>query len=247
MKVSHIVPTDLLDLIEGRDFYMCLANVAYKNKEYADFYKKQKENGAFILLDNGAAEANQMSLEIISQVIEYIHPNEVILNDSLCNKEETLIKSKQALDYYKSKNYDCQYMFVPQGKNFREWVECYQSFKMDDISTIGVSKFNTSFWKESDARYDCCLWLDKFSKHQNKQVHLLGCHENMKEVKYISQDFDFVRSNDTALAYIYAQNLLDINCGDRPKGNIDFNKSNFNINQIRQLEKNIKTFDNLFV
>lgn len=240
-KISHIVSSDLLELIDGRDFYMCLANIASKDENYCNFYKKQVENGKFVLLDNGAAESDQMTLDVMWSVIEKINPTEVILNDCLLNGEETIKTSTEALNFYKSKGYKGQYMFVPQGKNFEEWKQCYQNMDKTDISTIGVSKFLTSGWNDSNARYKCCFYINN-----TIPVHLLGCHENINEVKQISNNFSNIRSNDTAIAYIYAQANQSIEDGNRPSGQINFIKSDLNKQQLELLKQNINTFDKLF-
>lgn len=242
-KISHIVPSNLLPLIEGRPFYMCLANIASKNNNYLKFYKRQVEKGAFVLLDNGAAESDQMTLDVMWSVIEQINPSEVILNDCLMDCDETIKRSTEALNFYKQKGYKGQFMFVPQGSSLEEWIRCYETMDKTDISTIGVSKFVTKGWNYSDARWDCCAYLNV---HGKPQVHLLGCHENIKEVVEIASTFDFIRSNDTAIAYIYAQANKSIYDGDRPKGEINFIKSDLNEDQLALLEQNISDFDAYF-
>lgn len=242
-KISHIVSSDLLDLIDNRPFYMCLANIASKDENYCNFYKKKVEDGAFVLLDNGAAESDQMTLDIMWSVIEKIHPTEVILNDALLDGSETIRRSTEALIFYKSKGYQGQFMFVPQGKTLDEWIRCYNCMDKTDISTIGVSKFVTSGWNDSNARFECCEYLNE---HGKPSVHLLGCHENIYEVEQISKHFDFIRSNDTAISYIYALANKHIDDGDRPKGEINFIKSDLNPEQIELLKQNMQTFDNLF-
>lgn len=237
-KVSHIVSSDLLDLIDGRDFYMCLANIASKDEHYCEFYKKQVEKGAFVLLDNGAAEADQMTLDVMWSVIEKINPSEVILNDCLLDGEETIKRSLEALNFYKQKGYKGQYLFVPQGKNIREWIRCFEDMDKSEISTIGVSKFVTSGWKDSLARVKCCLYIDG-----QYPVHLLGCHEMIGEVGYIAEGFENIRSNDTAIAYIYALANKDIYDGKRPEGEINFIKSDLTSEQIELLKSNIQKFD----
>lgn len=238
IKISHIVSSDLLDMIEGRDFYMCLANIASKDEKYCEFYKKQVQNGKFVLLDNGAAEADQMTLDVMWSVIEKINPSEVILNDSLLNGEETIKKSLEALKFYEEKGYEGQYMFVPQGKNYEEWKECYKNMDLSKISTIGVSKFVTSGWNDSNARYKCCFYIN-----ETRSIHLLGCHENIDEVKRISKNFWNVRSNDTAIAFIYAQANKKIREGNRPEGEINFIESGFNEEQKQLLKTNMELFD----
>ena len=239
-KVSHIVSSDLLDLIDGRDFYMCLANIASKDKHYSDFYKEQVKKGAFVLLDNGAAESDQMTLDVMWKVIEEINPTEVILSDALLDGEETIRRSKEALDFYEEKGFKGQYMFVPQGKNIREWIRCFEDMDKTKISTIGVSKFCTDAWKDSLARVKCCLYID-----EKAPVHLLGCHERIGEVGYIANGFNNIRSNDTAIAYIYAQANQDITVGTRPEGEINFIKSDLTSEQVELLKSNMEKFDRM--
>ncbi|MBR6907718.1 hypothetical protein IKN40_04430 [bacterium] len=243
-KISHIVSTDLLDLIDGRDFYMCLANIASKNEDYCNFYKQQVEKGAFVLLDNGAAESDQMTLDVMLSVIKKINPTEVILNDSLSNCDETIERSLQALKFYQDNNVNCQFMFVAQGQNFSEWARCLTTFpELSKISTIGVSKFNTSVWKEDDARLKCCELINNLLPE--KPIHLLGCHKDIREVAKISSQCINIRSNDTAFAQICAMSYQNILDGERPHGEMNFIESYFSEGQKQLLKQNIKLFDNL--
>lgn len=242
MKVSHIVPKDILNLIDNREFYMCLANIAIKDKDYLEFYRKQSDRGSFVLLDNGAAEADQMTLDIMWKIIEQVHPSEVILNDSLLNKDETLRLSRQALQYYLLKGYKGQFMFVPQGKNIDEWIECFKEFDNDYISTIGVSKFITSGWNDLRGRYKC---IEQLRKLTDKPVHLLGCHYSIKELKEIENDFDNIRSNDSAIAYIYSLAKEEIDKVSRPDKEINFLQNELTDRQIKLLKKNIHIYDSL--
>lgn len=242
-KISHIVSSDLLDLIDNRDFYMCLANIACKDENYRNFYKKQVEKGAFVLLDNGAAEHDQMTLDVMWSVIEAINPTEVILNDCLMDGAETIRRSLEALEFYESKGYKGQYMFVPQGKNISDWVCCFELMPKQKISTIGVSKFVTSGWNDSVARYKCCRCIED-SKYI-LPVHLLGCHEHIGEVKEIVNRFPNIRSNDTAIAYIYALANKHIEDGNRPEGEINFIKSDLDSERLEVLKQNINRFDTL--
>lgn len=245
-EISHIVSSDLLDLIDNRKFYMCLANIASKDENYCNFYAEQVKKGAFVLLDNGAAESDQMTLDVMWSVIEKINPTEVILNDCLMNGAETIRRSLEAIDFYKSKGYKGQFMFVPQGKDLFEWLLCLQLMDKSSINTIGVSKFVTSGWKNSNARYLCCHQINQLY-HSKFKVHLLGCHENINEVATVATQFpNIVRSNDTAIAYIYAHAGKSITDGDRPSGEINFIKSELTDEQVELLKQNIQKFDSLF-
>lgn len=246
MKISHIVPKNSLDIIDGRDFYMCLANIAYKDKEYAQYYADQVKKGAFVLLDNGAAEHDQMTLQQILEVIKVINPSEVVLSDTLCNGNETIRKSLEAIEFYRSNGYTGQFMFVPQGDTLQEWCQCFKQMSdHPEIDTFGISKFMTSHFKMSDARLKGLLYMEDVGQRKYT-VHLLGCHENIDELSQIKTAIRYscenirIRSTDTAIAYIYAQQQLDIGKGNRPEGEIDFIDGR---NYDYQLKKNIYTFD----
>src|SRR5690554_5454058 len=101
MQLSHIVPVKHLNLIDGRDFHMCLANIAHKNKTYLNFYKKQAEQGKFVLLDNGAAEGEQLSIEQVWAIAKQINPSEIVLHDELGDPAATIYKSLKSATHYK--------------------------------------------------------------------------------------------------------------------------------------------------
>ena len=236
MQVSHIVPTDLLYLIENRDFYMCLANIANINSEYLEFYKRKSQEGKFILLDNGEAEGNQMDLDNMLDIIKEINPSEIILNDELNNREKTIEKSFIALDFYKSKGYDKQLMFVAQGIDFIDWCENFQEKELlKNIHTIGIPKVISKKWTTYD-RYDCCKQLSIL----NFDIHLLGCNEPLNYLKYFNK-LKNIRSIDTALSYLKAKANEKIDIGIRPNTTMDF--INHQLLDINLLKYNIETFD----
>lgn len=241
MTVSHILPTDLLYLIENRPFYMCLANIASKNNNYLNFYKKQKENGSFILLDNGAAESDQMSLDIMWDIIKEINPNEIILNDVMTNREATIEQSTISLDYYKSIGYKGQYMYVAHGINYTDWLKNFEYKRfLSNIHTIGVPKIISWLWsKTSNNRYKCCKYLSdkKFN------IHLLGCNEPINNITQINRDLN-VRSIDTALSYLCTKDSIYLSdFKQRSSTQMDFYKSELGQDGINLLQENIKYFD----
>ena len=241
MVISHILPIDLLGLIEKRPFYMCLAHLAYKNDKYLDFYKKQSELGKFVLLDNGAYEGEQLTKEQMFEVVQKIKPSEIILNDCLFDGPETIKLSKDSLKYYKSNGYTGKYMFVPQGNTFEEWKQCHNYMSLVDVSTIGIAKHINKTFNNDDARYECCDWL----KETIFKIHLLGCQTNINEVYKIGKQFNNVRSCDTALAYIYSMDDKVCWYCDRPDCKIDFYNNELSEAQTELLNWNISLIDNL--
>lgn len=250
MKLSPIIPKKHLELIKGRPFYMCLANVCVKDKDYMDFYKKERENGAFILMDNGAGDLDQITEEEILECALYVRPNELILTDTLCDMDKTIEGTFRSMKYYRDNGYTGQFMAVPQGNTLGEWFTCANILINEDvnneINTFGLSKFMTSHYEDDSARLKGLLLLDKLSDSffTTHDVHLLGCHNNVDEVIFIDTIFgDKVRSNDTAIAYIYEEANMALSDGEnRPSNEIDF--VNGDVKDSKLLMENIEFFDN---
>lgn len=241
-RISHIVSCDLLDKIDNRDFYMCLANIVIKDDTYKQFYIDRKNEGCFILLDNGAAEGEQLTREQMIEVINTINPDEVILNDILRDCDKTIKDSIQSAEYYRNNGYTGRFMFVVQGMSVQECIDCYNKMDKQYIDTIGIPKHINKTSNDKDARLKICKELDKY----NKPIHLLGCAESMYEVKNVIDECENVRSCDTALAFIYSLNYEYIDTKhNRPLGKINFINSHFNHLQKFILSKNIEVFDNL--
>lgn len=244
LKIAHIVPVDLLDMIKDREFYMCLANIACKNEEYLNFFKEQSERGAFVLLDNGAAEGDQMTLDIIWSVVEKIHPSEIVLNDCLLDNKETIKRSIEALNFYRCKGYDGQYMFVPQGKDMKDWINCLKSMDLSYISTIGIPKIVCKAWGNVNSRAHICKWISKWEYKDKFNYHLLGCQYTFKEIARIYSKYPFIRSCDSAIAYVYAATSRhDMYSDLRPKFEINFFESNFDELHRDILYNNMLFFD----
>ena len=55
-KFCHIAPIPHLNLVAGASTHLTLAHLVETSEEYVNFYKKEKENGATIILDNSAFE-----------------------------------------------------------------------------------------------------------------------------------------------------------------------------------------------
>lgn len=244
MKVATIVPTPMLGMDKGDDYFMCLYQEVKSNPKYAEYFRRKVEEGHFVIMDNGAAEGENPSWEELLEVYPLVNPSEVVLPDVVYNKEETLRQTKEAyLAFEKIKLRDStepkmRYMMVPQGENYTEWLECMKEFVQLHPVTIGVSKFVTPKYQEemgSDAnvRKECVDAIINFCggvenmRRMGVEIHLLGCWDNPKEIGEIARAFPgVVRGTDSAIAYVYTRNNIEYSPEvDRPdKDHIDFKK-----------------------
>lgn len=230
-KVAEIVPTSCLDTTKDNPYYMCLANVSAKDPKYAKFYGRcAGKHGSFVLMDNGAAEGDQLSIEELIAEYEKIKPSQVVLPDTLLDGKDTLRKSRAALETiktYYSGNPPFTFMAVPQGRTLSEWAECAEEFvQWPDVKAIGISKFLVNETGEIYIRAEAANVLDKLIKKYNRygmEAHLLGCSESPVVINGIHNRFRFIRGCDSAYAYICTQAGVNIfSDTKRPEGEIDF-------------------------
>ena len=229
-KIAHIVPVGSLPKAMYTGYNMCLANIAIKNGDYAKHFKELVKNKQFVLMDNGAAEGDQLHIDDLIKCYQDVQPSEVVLPDTLCNGTDTIQKSKLALkeicEFYDGA-VPFTFMAVPQGKTLEEWKECAEEMvRWPEIKAIGVSKFLPMHLKDNRARVSACFVLDDlFTKYRRYdiEVHLLGCSESPMTINSIHNLFPFVRGCDSAYAYICTQaNVPIYDSTVRPTGEIDF-------------------------
>lgn len=257
-KVAHIVPVGSLSKTLEKGYHMCLANIVKKNKEYTEHFRNLAHDGKhWVLMDNGAAEGEQLSVEELIECYQVINPNEVVLPDTLLDSVDTLRKSKKALeqicDFYDGA-VPFTFMAVPQGKTLDEWEQCARvMIQWPEVKSIGISKFLQMETGETSARWDAAVALDKLIKEFKRydvEVHLLGCSETPETIGYIRHRFAFVRGCDSAYTYLCSQAGEKIYpCTERPEGEIDFidgkDYTSLEDNMVR-FEESVGIVDNKF-
>lgn len=226
-KLAHILPRDLLEMTVNNQYHMSLAHLVISDEKYRNFYKRMVACGRYVLMDNGAAEGAQLRNEELLKCWIALRPTELILPDTLCDKDDTLRKVGEAIPYFKSWGVDSYFMAVPQGKTLEEWCECARELiNLPEVHSLGISKFLTIQTGDPEVRYKAVEFLSRELKVQNRpdiEVHLLGCDAGASEPLRIFQHFDFVRGCDTALAYIYAAAGKKMIPGSkRPEGEMSF-------------------------
>lgn len=252
MLVAPIVPTPLLPMLKDLSYQMCLYHVVKSNPEYAEFYRQEKARGAFVIMDNGAAEGVNPSPEELMPVYEMVQPSEIVLPDVVYDKEETLTRTAAAYTKYVAAglHHKYQFMAVPQGNTFTEWCECLSTMlSLDHVTTIGVSKFVTpKFQKElgenTNVRLECVdMILSLAAKRKPAiQIHLLGCWDTPEELKEISQTFrdkESVRGTDSAIAYVFARAGVPYSPELKRPDNDEIDFHNGTVQDVELLKHNI--------
>lgn len=224
MPIAH------LEMTSADDFHMCLAHLvggkSGPSKIYTEHFQDMVAQGKFVLMDNGAAEKEQLDLEELLERYAIINPTEIILPDTVLDTESTLKRSSEFLKMLIERDLPYKRMAVPQGETLQEWRDCLKEMLTWPIDSIGISKFLTiKLGKE--ARMDAVkIAVDLMAKRGiHKEIHLLGCNDHPTEIGRIVQKYpDAIRSTDSAIAFIYSKYDLAMNFANmkRPAHHMSF-------------------------
>lgn len=252
MQVATILPTPLLNEV-NQDYNMCLYQVVKECPEYAEYFRNIKAQGKFVIMDNGAAEGVNPTAQELMEIYPLVEPSEIVLPDVVYDQHETLARTKEAYQLFVDNGLHEKYQFmaVPQGSNFNEWLECMRTMiRQEHITTIGVSKFVTPRFQaemgmDANVRKECvdAILIAAQAIGRDIQIHLLGCWSNPIEIGSICQTFeDQVRGTDSGIAYVYTRAGVTYTPDtNRPDNNeIDF--INGTVDDIELLHTNIDTW-----
>lgn len=250
IKVATILPTPLLETRVEDMYHMCLFHMVRDNAFYAKFFKEQKQQGAFVIMDNGAAEGVNPTAEELMEVYKIVEPSEIVLPDVVYDKEETLKRTKDAYSKFRANNLHhlYQFMAVPQGNTFAEWTECLiEMLQQPNITTIGVSKFVTPKFQDemgdlSNVRLECVdmILIQAKKLHREIQIHLLGCWDSPTEIGQISEVFsNEVRGTDSAIAYVFTRAGELVQKINKRPDNLEIDFNNGTIENMELLKHNV--------
>ena len=240
IKLCVITPISHLDTFESLgEMSMILSHLVLKNggdNPYTNYYKRQREKGRFIILDNGAFECEAqgvgVGIDACLDAAEIIQPNEVIAEDVLFDGERTIESTKRFIDRMDQRGMLGKYkvMAVVQGHTMDEWFVCFNELMhIKEVDTIGLSKLSVpvSFLGEKESsgcvarsRLECTKMINRIlgpsicfanldpSSPMGKRFHLLGGDNWLPwEIKQQTQ-YPWIRSNDSSAAVWYGRNGL---------------------------------------
>jgi len=168
---------------------MALSHLILESEEYRDFYLRMSERGDFVSVDNGIVEQGEaLPIKDVLEAAHAIRAKEVVLPDVLYDSHGTLIKTVLALDYLRSHHCidDLQWMGVPHGRTFKEWLACYLTMlDLPDIKTIGISMFDHDLLPRGRPQIlDVLEQLNLIDA--TKEYHMLGCWRDLREVWHLA-------------------------------------------------------------
>lgn len=134
--LSMEVPAQLLDCVDPLiDGHFVIATELLKNEAYFDWFKaygrKPKEKRNFIMLDNGAYEAETVSSAELIRLAGEIHADLVWAPDTLYNGPKSRMQTQEFLEMCINYPQPFQIGIIPQGGCAKELIDNYIFFKMN--------------------------------------------------------------------------------------------------------------------
>ncbi|KKN68971.1 hypothetical protein LCGC14_0446560 [marine sediment metagenome] len=229
MKLAFISSPYFLGLCGQGDIEMCLAPLALRDKypqrqEYFDYYKLASMNGRFVIMDNGAAEKDQVDTESLLHLMREIKPSLVVAPDTIHDSQQTIALVSAFLDTSRDVRtelhadgyYAPLVLAAPQGKTEDEYLRCAETLaSMPEVAYLGLSKFSvaTCFGgKSAPLVVARSRAADRLATITDKPFHLLGADFTLpwELARYAGDWHPNVVSNDSSFAYWYAMRGLHL-------------------------------------
>jgi len=186
IKVSHETPMCLLnDSMKFNDYDYCLPHLLDEEPLYLEYFRKAKEEGRYIIMDNSLHELGEAydSSRLVHWINE-LKPNEFIIPDVWENAEESIINANiwNIYDFPK----EVEKVAVVQAKTIHEASECVKAYKDLGYGKIcfsyGASYYNDicphpnkDLGKALGRLYVVTALMKIGDIKQDDRIHLLGC------------------------------------------------------------------------
>lgn len=173
-----------------------------KDVQYANQYKAAKRKGDFIMLDNGAAEGEMVSISWLKEMAELIDADEIVMPDALRDSNKSIQLYAQHHSAFPSN----KKVVIVHGTSTDEMVACLRSYMTINpgFTTVGIPKYSYAF----STREEITKKVIQAAGHLYN-IHWFGIYSNpFKEV--IAAKQSGARSIDSGAAVAYAQHGIDI-------------------------------------
>ena len=240
MKLINIFPIGNLGMHYKQDVHMFLTHLVEKYSFYAKFAKEVK---GYKILDNSLIElGGAVDMQRILDAAEKIGADEIILPDVFQKGPETINAVNMALselnDRYVNRKWPYKLMAVAQGRDEKEWYECYHELLNNpDIDVIGIPKVLAKMHPQGRPHF-----VNELFDLKRKPHHLLGLWYSMSEFNEYN-NIDDIRSCDTALLGYMAKHGLRVD-GVRPDGHtidLEMDVINYDNYNVKDNLRRIKT------
>ena len=217
MKIAHECPLNVLEEVSAMtDYSYCLVHLLDEYPQYLDFFRREKEKGREIVIDNSVFETEKAydSVKYLKWIQE-LQPTYYIIPDALESMRETLTLARDWYENYHSKAVG-KAIGVVQGQSYSELTHCYRALDQDlGVDKIAIS-FNYDYYRElvphPNEETSWMLgriallnkWLREGIINKKKPHHLLGASDPREFKFYNKEHFSWIDSLDTSSPVVLA-------------------------------------------
>lgn len=228
MKIALIPPYCLLGKTQQTNYQLMLPQLI-TNAKYTNVFRSLcQDKKQFVILDNGAAEGEEIDARQLLDVAIRFKVNEVVIPDAIAEPEESVRRAFRFAEYAVPDRHFAPLpftlMFVTQGKTITQAIDTAMwAAEQSWIDTIGIPRHMLTTTGDMFARISIANSIQ--SNGCKKQIHFLGANPVWPtEVKALADptitNQTYVRGMDSSLPFNYAfsGNRLDtgLQC-KRPK------------------------------
>lgn len=230
MKAALIPPTPELRYFGNGDFHLLLSHLVEASNDYTAHYIRQRQLGAYLVLDNSAHEfsAGQNAEKLATQALA-LRAQEVVVPDVLEDADATIQGAVSAMEVWIEggafRDLSPALMYVPQGKTVEDWSGCLnelvQIHKYMAKRTFVQTTFTVGLSKDYEVWDGGLLFLIKrylrpmvirlADEKIRMNVHLLGWGRDLWVLNEIAREYPWLRSTDSAKPFVYALNGTRLN------------------------------------
>lgn len=209
-QVFFIPPVSAMELSEcGTNNLFVIGQRYKKDENYRNYVHKAKEQGRFLILDNGVGDEGEvLTNKEVFELAKELQPNEVIPLDVLFNNPDTKTNCIEMAYWLDEAGLaDKVHIFMcPQGDDIEDWIDCYKwALNYDAVATIGMSKkaipyvmFKSTGDKNIAKARNMMFDILKERGLLKKPLHFLGSEGPTEYIHYWGEDV--VRSTDSCVA-----------------------------------------------
>lgn len=220
MKVAFITPTAHLHTHGNfSDYHMILPEQlgTFTDNEYYTFYKSLA-NG-YKILDNGAAEGNQLHPVDLIQLAFEMQVDEIVVPDEMGDARVTMLKAMEFKHIARRHPTRFKYMAVLQGRTLAQIDECLNMYLTESwIDTIAFPRCLQEYWHPY-VRAEFIFYAQKRTRQYKKGIHCLGATVYPYEVWKLAR-LGVVRGIDTCVPAEFARRGIEMEIDQVYKGRL---------------------------
>ncbi len=216
MEVAFIRPTSYLKVVgDGSRYHLVLAQEVLRDGDYTKYYLDKSKQGDTLILDNGAAEDEDLSWDELDDAICCVEPTIVAAQDIIFGGKRSLERTFKHVMHLKERFPEPPaIMGIPQLDDKAPTMEgmisgflaCYKAMdSSSDIQMIGISKYAVPGGATRE------VLIQRLEKMRvKKPIHLLGLSPAdgaLEPLMYRKSKLD-IRGIDSSHFILHAMQLL---------------------------------------